>query len=176
MVTTLREARLSDNKAIAQLHAKSWQQHYRGIFSDHYLDHEVNTDLLETWYSRLKSPVQNQIIILAIQDEVIAGFCCFFLDDDPHFGTLLDNLHVSAHLHKSGIGKRLINACAQKINEQARMKKMYLWVFEQNTNARNVYAHLGGIHFETVLKENPDGTKASCCRYLWEELSGLLKT
>lgn len=174
MMIKLRDARFSDHTDIAQLHANNWQQHYRGIFSDQYLDMDVHNDLLDTWSRRLLSPIPNQIVRIAVQNETIAGFSCMFLDDDPTFGALLDNLHVASHLHKSGIGKLLLRECAKNISEQTQKKSMYLWVFEKNTNARNVYSHLGGTHVETVFKENPDGTMANVCRYIWQDLTVLI--
>ena len=36
-----RSATEKDAKGIAALHAKSWQQNYRGTFSDYFLDKET---------------------------------------------------------------------------------------------------------------------------------------
>ncbi|MGB3850078.1 MAG: hypothetical protein WA958_08940 [Tunicatimonas sp.] len=59
---TYRAATLADAEAIAQLHAQSWQQHYRGIMRDDYLDHSVREDRQAVWAERLKSPTVNQHI------------------------------------------------------------------------------------------------------------------
>ena len=172
-VITLRPAELSDFKAIATLHAENWQKNYRGILSDHYLDHEVGKDRLDTWYRRLSSPGENQIVTIATLDNIFAGFCCVYLDDDPIFGSLIDNLHVSSHLQRSGIGRILVMDSAHKIYDKAENKKMYLWVFESNKNARMVYERLGGTNFETIEKGNPDGTSSKTCRIIWDDLTKL---
>jgi RimJ/RimL family protein N-acetyltransferase len=173
-VITLREAQFSDHAAIAKLHADSWRRHYRGILSDHYLDHEVEKERMDTWYERLQSPAENQFITLAIGEDTIAGFCCFFLNDDPFFGTLIDNFHVGVAWQRSGIGTMLLRDAAKKIDDKAAASKMYLWVFEANTKARLVYERLGGTWFETVEKENEDGTVSATCRYTWDDLSKLV--
>lgn len=170
----LRPAEFSDFKAIAKLHADSWQKTYRGILSDNYLDNEVEKDRLDTWYRRLKSPGENQIVTLATLDNMLAGFCCFYLDDDAIFGSLIDNLHVSSNLQRSGIGKILVIDSASKVYEKAENKRMYLWVFESNKNARIAYERFGGTNFETIEKDNPDGTRSKICRIIWEDLTRLI--
>jgi ribosomal protein S18 acetylase RimI-like enzyme len=170
-VIKLRPAELSDFEAIARLHVDNWRTNYRGILSDNYLDNEIEKDRLETWSGRLTCPVENQIVTIATQDNTFAGFCCLYLDDDPTFGSLIDNLHVPSTLQKSGIGKMLVIDSANKVYDKAKNKKMYLWVYEANKNARIVYDKLGGRNFETIDKENPDGTKSKTCRIVWDDLT-----
>src|SRR5450432_1468977 len=111
----LREAKFSDHAAISKLHAVSWQQHYRGIFSDHFLDNEVGQFLFDGWYKKLGIANGHQYVTIAVLEETIAGFTCLLINDDSVFGSLLDNLHVSMKLQKSGIGKLLMKNCAQTI-------------------------------------------------------------
>jgi ribosomal protein S18 acetylase RimI-like enzyme len=170
----LRQAQFSDYTAIAKLHATNWKKHYQGILSDDYLDNEVDNDLLETWHQRLTSPGDNQFITVATLTDTIVGFCCVYLTDDTVFGSLIDNLHVSSSLQKSGIGKMLVKASAKYICDNAENKKMYLLVYEANTNARIAYERLGGINLETVEKENRDGTISKTCRIVWADASKLI--
>jgi ribosomal protein S18 acetylase RimI-like enzyme len=167
----LKEAQFSDYTAIARLHAESWQQHYRGIWSDHFLNNEVYQFLLQKWHKKLNPPPRNQYVTTAWSGQQIAGFSCLLLDDDKGFGSLLDNLHVSRKLQKSGIGKILMRNCADIVWEKAQTHKMYLWVYEANGNARDFYERLGGQKFETVEVQNEDGTKAQACRYIWNDVS-----
>src|SRR5258706_4959299 len=99
-----REATKNDINSIAMLHAESWQKFYRGIWSDEFLDKDVYENRLNTWDSRLKFPPGNQYILLAENDNSLCGFACIYIDDDPRFGTLLDNLHVITGSQGSGIG------------------------------------------------------------------------
>jgi ribosomal protein S18 acetylase RimI-like enzyme len=166
-----KEAQFPDHTAIARLHAESWQQHYRGIWSDDFLNNEVYQFLLQKWHKKLKLPPANQHVIIALSGQQIAGFSCLLLDEDTGFGSLLDNLHVSWQLQKSGIGKILMRNCADIVCEKAQTHKMYLWVYEVNGNARNFYERLGGQKFETVETQNEDGTRAQACRYIWNDVS-----
>ncbi|MGE5108459.1 MAG: GNAT family N-acetyltransferase [Sphingobacteriales bacterium] len=167
----LRQAQFSDYTAIAKLHADNWKINYRGILSDYFLDNEVDNDRLNTWHQRFSSPAENQFISVATLDDTIAGFCCVYLNDDPVFGSLIDNLHVSASRLKSGIGKMLIKESAEYICNHANNKKMYLWVYESNWNARIAYEKLGGTNFETIEKINHSGTISNTCRIIWDDAS-----
>lgn len=171
---SLRPATVEDYKAIAMLHAANWQHTYRGILSDHYLDNEVIEERIKFWKERLEQPNANQIISVAIMNDTIVGFFCLLLNDDEQYGTLLDNLHVSIHAQKTGIGKLLMQDCAKTILAKASNHKLYLWVFEANQNARAVYEKLGATHIETIDHDNWDGTKAKVCRYAWDDASLLL--
>ena len=68
----------------------------------------------------------------------------------------------------------LFKESAKKIYNNANTRKMYLWVFEANKDARIVYERLGGRCFETIDKENEDGTVSRTCRYIWDDVSTLL--
>jgi ribosomal protein S18 acetylase RimI-like enzyme len=168
-----RQAQFADYTAIAKLHADNWKRTYRGILSDHYLDNEVDGERLQLWHQRFLSPSDNQFVVVATSEDTIIGFCCVYLDDDPTFGALIDNLHVSPGLQKSGIGKKLVQAAAKHVSEHAALKKMYLWVYESNLNARIAYEKMNGETFEMTTKENPDGTTSRTCRIVWNDLSML---
>jgi hypothetical protein len=111
----LRDAKFCDHIAIARLHAQNWRQNYRGILSDNFLNLEVEKDRLNVWFERLQFPANNQQITVAIHNENIIGFSCLFFNDDPVFGSLLDNLHVAKNMQQHGIGKMLIKNCTKTI-------------------------------------------------------------
>jgi ribosomal protein S18 acetylase RimI-like enzyme len=170
----LRPAQYSEYTEVAQLHAASWKKTYRGIMSDQFLNDDVERVLLQKWQNRLSSPVSNQAITVVVQENIIVGFSCIYLDDDSIYGTLLDNLHVSAACQRSGIGRLLMKKSAELILQRSNSQKMYLWVFEANQNARQVYERLGGKNVEIVKKQNDDGTEAKACRYFWEDVTPLI--
>lgn len=166
------EASIDDYPGIAKLHANSWKLHYRGILSDDFLDNKVETERMNVWQDRFSSPAPNQRVSIAKEEDGIVGFACLFLDDDPIFGSLIDNLHVVASRQKSGIGKRLMKNCADIIQQEGTIKKMYLWVYDSNKNAQKAYENVGGKKVETVEKETEEGLKVLVCRYTWDDISG----
>jgi ribosomal protein S18 acetylase RimI-like enzyme len=168
-----RHATITDSVDIAQLHARSWQQHYAGIWSQDYLNGPVVTDRLAVWQQRLQAPANNQQVIIAESDDILVGFTCIFIKNDDRYGTLLDNLHVSSTFQGKGIGRQLMAAAAKLANEQSQSSLLYLWVLEENKAARAFYERLQGENVETTSMKNPDGTYSRVCRYAWIN-SGLL--
>ena len=163
-----RTAKGADVRAIAQLHARSWQENYRGILTDHYLDHEVLADRLSIWQKRLADPAANQYLVMAEnEDQQLVGFACAFLDDHPEFGTLVDNLHVRSSSKGQGVGRQLMKRMALRSLENNPGSKVYLWVLSDNRRARGFYDRLGGVNHREEFGEDPGGGSSYKCLYLW---------
>lgn len=162
-----REAQLSDATSIAQLHTESWQQSYRGILTDEYLDIHLANNRQQLWQERLSKPQPNQKIIVAEQGSILYGFACSYFAHDPTFGTLLDNLHVQP-LHKGqGIGAELMKLTMRWLQEKTDGNNLYLWVYERNIAAKKFYERMGGQCVETTIITNTDGSVSNICRYVW---------
>lgn len=168
-----REATLQDAGNIARLHALSWQQHYRGILHDDFLDNQVRQNRQELWHSRLQNPTENQFVVVAEEDNTLYGFACVFAGADPVWGALLDNLHVLSIQKGQGIGMKLIKSAASWVYSKHKNQGLYLWVYTKNTKARGFYERMGGINQEEVLTENPGGGQALICRYVWKDITQL---
>jgi GNAT superfamily N-acetyltransferase len=169
-----------DAHAIAALHASSWQRHYRGAFSDAFLDNEVAGYLLPLWTERLARPDPRARTILAEIDGTVAGLAHTILHEDPVWGAFLDNLHVAQGLKGQGIGTRLLAMTGREVVDSPPGSGLYLWVLEQNTDARAFYAARGGACAERAEAPPPGGDPARLngkpmgLRYVWRDLSRLL--
>jgi predicted N-acetyltransferase YhbS len=111
----LRFAVAADVSAVGALHAESWRRHYRGAYSDHYLDGEVFADRLAVWTRQLGQPAVEHRTLVAQSEERIVGFAHTVLDDDAVYGALLDNLHVAYAWKGQGIGTELLAATASAV-------------------------------------------------------------
>ena len=140
-----RLARRDDAPAIAKLHVESWQVAYRGMFPDDFLDNEASADRDNVWRERFADPNREKttITVLAESDGELMGFAHSIIDEDATYGTLLDNLHVRRTEHRSGIGTRLMAETAERLATLGR-SILYLWVLEENDQARAFYRALGG--------------------------------
>jgi GNAT superfamily N-acetyltransferase len=177
---TFRSAGPADAAAIAQLHADSWRRHYRGAYSDAFLDGDVLADRLEVWAQRLRQAAPNRCTLVA-EDGGVVGFANTYFDDDPTWGALLDNLHV-AHGHKRrGIGARLLALTAEALLERPQPTGLYLWVLEQNQDARGFYEARGASCVERSPVAPPGGIASRLTgspmglRYSWPQPGALLK-
>jgi len=149
-----------DAQAIAALHADSWQRHYRGAFSDAFLDHDAYRYLLQLWTARLAAPDPRARTILAEHDGTVAGFAHTILGQHATWGAFLDNLHVTSGLKRQGIGTRLLALTGQAIKDASPGSGLYLWVLEQNTDARAFYTARGGACVDRLQVPPPGGDPA----------------
>ena len=165
-----RRANSKDAKKIALLHTESWQQNYADILTKDYLQNHLKEDRLGMWARRFSSHNPKQFVLLAEDGSDLSGFVCIYLDEDVHFGALVDNLHVTSQQKGRGIGKNLIKQSAEWVYRQRPESKMYLWVYEKNLAAINVYEHWGAVQQERKLYNNPDGSTAFILKYVWSDL------
>lgn len=156
MPLTFRRASAADATSIATLHADRWRRHYRGAYSDSFLDGDVLGDRLAVWSQRLANPV-NAATIVAEEDDDLVGFVHVAFDDDDAWGSLIDNLHVTHAYQRRGIGQSLMTQATDAIEAHAATKAMYLWVLEQNTVAQAFYRALGGVCAEKAAVSAPGG-------------------
>jgi ribosomal protein S18 acetylase RimI-like enzyme len=177
-----RSAEAGDAAAVARLHADSWRRHYRGAFSDSFLDGDVVGYQLARWTERLRtSDPQARAIVAELGGEVV-GLAHTQLGENADWGALLDNLHVSHGLKRLGIGTRLLTLTAQAVLDSSPGSGLYLWVLEQNTAAQGFYRARGGMAVETAVVSPPGGDPAllngspMCLRFVWPDPSKLLPT
>ena len=177
-----RPAEAGDAAAVAALHADSWRRHYRGAFSDAFLDGDVAGFLLARWTGLLSGPDPQARTIVAELDGGLVGLAHTRLGDDPACGALLDNLHVSYGLKRLGVGTRLLALTAQAVLDSTPESGLYLWVLEQNVGARAFYTARGGACVETGVVSPPGGDptrlhgRPTCLRFAWPDPSRLLPT
>lgn len=175
---TFRDASIHDGDAIATLHAESWRQHYRGAYLDSFLDGDVLSDRLTAWRARMMAPSTNHFTIIANQGHTVVGFAHMILDQDLHWGSLLDNLHVTSRLKRQGIGRLLLQHAALKLTHlRPADSRFFLWVLAQNTPAQAFYIACGASRGETTLAGPfPGGGRALCHRFAWHDATTLLST
>jgi GNAT superfamily N-acetyltransferase len=139
---SFRLARAADAGAVAELHADSWRRNYRGAYADAFLDGDVLEDRIAVWSERLHAPDPSRHTILA-EDGGLIGFANSFFDEDPTWGTLLDNLHVAHSHQRRGVGAQLLALTARAVARRPTGGGLYLWVLEQNAGARAFYEACG---------------------------------
>ena len=171
---TIRTAQLADADAVAQLHGYSWQTAYRGILRDDFLAGPLHENRRALWHGRLSELNRaDQFVLVDEDDGAIRGFACGFLDADPDWGCLLDNLHVVPELKGQGLGRQLMGEVTQRVLHSKSTQRLHLWAYEQNLAARGFYERLGGLITLRQPKPAPDGSEVNEVRYCWSDLSGL---
>ena len=168
-----------DARAIATLHDDSWRRHYRGAYADAFLDGEVVADRLAVWTDRLRTADGHSHTILAENATGVVGFAHTIFEDDPRWGALLDNLHVSDRNRRGGVGSRLLTAAAGAVVERG--TGLYLWVLEQNADAQAFYAACGATFVGRAPVLPPGGVASrlngapAMLRYAWTDPGAIVR-
>ena len=163
----VRPAQAPDAEAVARLHARSWREHYRGEFTDAFLDGDLLGERLRVWRGRLDAPRDDQLVLLAVDGERLAGFVCVYGAHDPRLGSFVDNLHVAAESKRSGVGASLMRQAGAWLARRYPAHGVYLLVLESNAVARRFYERLGGASAEVATMETHGGAMVRSCRYAW---------
>jgi ribosomal protein S18 acetylase RimI-like enzyme len=180
IATEIRLARAADAPDIAKLHAASWRRHYRGAYSDHYLDGDLDAERLAAWTERMNARDAEYVTLLADHQDRPVGFVHVVLDSDPTWGALIDNLHVSHSVQRSGIGTLLLDRAVRIVMERRPDCGIYLWVLEQNRQAQAFYLSRGGTLCHRELAAPPRGDPRNLngaprkIRVVWSDAASLL--
>lgn len=138
------------------------------MLRDDFLDGEVVRNRLEVWNTRLGSGRTDQFIPVAENRKQMLGFICVYGNEDAHYGSLIDNLHVAHARKRQGIGTLLIRQAGCWLKQYYGQHGVYLWVMEANQPARRFYEKLGSKNAGVIDKPNPaGGGSAPKCRYIW---------
>ena len=171
---TIRPIVAADAVTVADLHATSWRDAYRGMLRDEYLDADVAGDRRRVWASRLGDRVDSEFGFIAEAAGEAVGFVFLCGRADDTWGTLVDNLHVLPGLKGRGIGRRLLEAAAHETQRRFPDDGIYLFVFEANAAARRFYASVGGREVERAAVEPPGGGSQVHWRVVWDDAERLL--
>ena len=163
----IRFAVSSDCQAIAELHVASWRHAYRGALSDEFLAGDIVSDRNALWESRFSRPQPNQCVIVAEDDNQLAGFACAYVDDDAQWGSLLDNIHVKQSNHRAGVGTALLRAVTAHCAAVSPQSGLYLWVLQSNVVAQKFYLRHGASNVGVDIWSAPGGTKVPRYRFAW---------
>jgi GNAT superfamily N-acetyltransferase len=166
----LRIATSGDAEAVAALHADSWRRHYRGAYDNDYLDGDVIGERRAVWAERL-AHIDPDVArtILAVEGGELLGFSHVIFDDDPTWGALVDNLHVTFDHKRGGIGTQLMVASARAVLDRPRPTGVYLWALEMNTAGRAFYRAIDGQEAGEELSDLEGGGRAIAVRYAWPD-------
>lgn len=118
------------------VHCTSWQEAYRGIVSDRYLDSMT----VEATTARARQFPENTLI--AKDQEKVVGFAVYGSSKDedlPDAGEIIAIYVLSAYYSRK-IGYRLMNEAISRLREY---NTVFVWVLEKNERAIRFYQKYG---------------------------------
>jgi GNAT superfamily N-acetyltransferase len=170
MTVELREARIGDEPAVADLHVRAWQEAYRGLIPDEFLD-ELDPGERAARYTFEATGPDAPTTLVAVQEgedsgEVILGFATFAPSRDVDFPGLGEvvALYVDPDRYENGVG-RLLMAAARRRLWEAGFTEALLWVLDGNDRAARFYEGEGWARDGATRVEEPYGIVSNVSRF-----------
>ncbi|SCY48974.1 Acetyltransferase (GNAT) family protein [Lachnospiraceae bacterium XPB1003] len=140
------------------VHCTAWQEAYRGIVCDQYLDSMT----VEATTARARQFPENTLV--AKDKEKVVGFAVYGPSRDkdlPNAGEVMA-IYVLSEYYDKKIGYRLMNEAVSRLSEY---DTIFVWVLEKNERAIRFY-HKYGFEFDGCKMEWNLGTTVSLVRMI----------
>lgn len=129
----IRVAKLSDAVAISDIHIRSWQTAYAGIFPTDYLAKLDRIQRLRFWQHLLADADACRHVLVAETKDKVIGFLSHGAARDAQFQEWREiyAFYIDPDFQSSGIGTALLNQTLTQIQNRGDMGA-YLWVIAAN--------------------------------------------
>lgn len=169
--TIIRTATSGDENQLAQVHIQSWQETYKGLVPQEYLDQlpsEIE-DRIKMWKSILVNP--QRWAWVAENSQGIVGFALFGPPRDPDKEGFIElgAIYLLASEKGKGIGFSLLSAGFNKMKDLG-YRRSYCWVLENNPTIK-FYERSGASYTGQVKKDEIGGRKLNELTYQWDSLN-----
>jgi GNAT superfamily N-acetyltransferase len=152
-----RLAQVSDARAIAVVHVRSWQAAYRGLLPQDYLD-QLDPDLrIVRWEEQLRQAQwPRQVVVVAEDAGEVVGFARVCpardADLDPAITGEVTSIYLLREAWGQGLGRQLMTAALAALTA-AGFREAVLWVLDTNARARSFY-QAGGWSPDGSVKQD----------------------
>lgn len=168
MAPEFRPARATDIRALAEIHAASWWQTYRGILPQDYLDGLRPDRLEEHWRRRLRGDLVPRSSWVVVVDHQVVGFSVIGgCRSDAELAGFAGEVYM-LYLHPDRLGDGLGRFLLERSLGELERRGYYwsvIWVVKANRNARAFYEHLGFRCDTTSRWDEFHGRRVAVVRY-----------
>ena len=157
MDTMVRQALLTDARAIARVHVLTWQSGYRGLVPDELLAGLSIDQRTQMWRRLLEEENPAHPIWVADINRGVVGFVDAGPSRDEDAGDSIGEIfafYVLPEHQGVGVGRSLIATASSWLAEQ--FEAATLWVLKGNTRTRRFY-ELSGWRFDGSIKDQAWG-------------------
>ena len=164
MAPRLREARRADERAVAEVHVRSWQEAYRGLMPAEFLDGLDPRDRAARYDFGGGEGVPTTVV--AVEVESILGFVTFGASRDEDALGLAEiyALYVDPERHQKGLGRSLMAEARRRLVEVG-FSAAILWVLRGNDRAASFYEREGWSRDGASRVEQPYGIVSTVDRF-----------
>lgn len=152
-----------DKMVISKIYEESWKFAYKGIIPQNYLDSIPEG----CWATGLENPNQNTLV--CIEDGKIVGtssFCKSRFEQYNGWGEIISIYLLPEYMGK-GFGKALLELVIAELKKLGH-HDIFLWVLEENWNARGFYEKAGFSVTNDFLDNNIGGKDLREIRYIYK--------
>jgi len=177
-VFRIREACETDYVGIAKVRVDTWRLAYQGLVPDSFLEGLSYQHIAERWrevFWEKKSPgVAVFVADNAGEDVVGVAICGPEQSQDPVYQGEIYMLYVLPQYQRQGIGRALVAACVQHLEQQLAIRTLLIWTMAESPY-RRFYTSLGGRVVREKTKEI-GGKMILEVGYGWEDTRELSST
>lgn len=158
-------AKSDDRLAISRVYEESWKYAYRGIVPKDYLDHIPEGQ----WASHIELEDRKNLVM--VKDGIIIGTSGFGksrMAEMNDFGEII-SLYFLPEYMGMGYGRLLLQAAVGELKKMG-FDKVFLWVLEENRNARSFYERCGFAQTECYLFSDIGGKKLKEVQYCYQDI------
>lgn len=162
----IRPASFKDAAAVATIHVESWQEAYRGLMPQNYLDALNISERQELWEKRLDTPQSDQKTFV-IEDEnknEVLGFSSFGRSKDFSDLGEIYAIYIAQQWWRHGLGQQLLTASEAALKEDG-YREAILWVLSNNQRAIHFYQQAGWYPDKNFRDEKILGVPVHEARY-----------
>jgi GNAT superfamily N-acetyltransferase len=147
------------------VHVAAWQQAYRGLLSDAYLD-AIRPEDRAARYRFGSTTRDGRASVIARDGPVIVGFATMgpSRDEDAAECGELYALYVEPAMWRRGVGRVLVADARARLRRRG-YREALLWVLEGNERARQFYVTDGWVHDGCAREEDVWGVTVPVVRY-----------
>ncbi len=153
-----------DRLAISKVYEESWKYAYQGIVPQDYLDSISEGH----WASHIEQAERKNLVV--VQNGLIigtAGFSKSRMEEMNGFGEIISLYFLPEYMRK-GYGRLLLQAVVGELKKMG-FDKVFLWVLEENRNARHFYEKCGFVQTERCLISNIGGKELKEVQYCYQD-------
>lgn len=155
---------LDDRLAISKVYEESWKYAYQGIVPQNFL----NSIPKGQWASHIEQADRKSLLML--EDGIIIGTSCFGksrMEEMNGFGEIISLYFLPDYIGK-GYGRFLLQVVVSELKKMG-FDKVFLWVLEENRNARYFYEKCGFAQTEHCLFSDIGGKELKEVQYCYQD-------
>jgi GNAT superfamily N-acetyltransferase len=151
----VRDATTQDARAIAVVHVRTWQEAYRGLVPDEFLDSLDIERRIAAYAEHGTIGDAGSPLYVAEADDNIVGFSKIGPSPDEDGVGEVGAIYVRAAHWDTGAGRELMRTSLDWLGP--RFRESTLWVLAENDRARRFYEK-GGWRFDGTTKDDDRGS------------------